>query len=182
MGATGHVQYRLGGNIYETRYYLAGNNVGEYTNSLRAIFAALRQIQTQDVEYLRLFFVDDSTRRTENLEIAPGEVYGAGGTGGDTAPAITFLEFSLNSTLGRGGIKSRVRGFEANATTDLSSFNARSSGEGDPDVALSGGGASFPRYWDYLMALAQHAVTGRGDPLSISSRVNIGAKRATSRL
>ena len=180
MEAHFEVQYRLAGNLFSNSYYINAENIGEIKTKAANIVLGMAEVQTADVEYISglvtLMATPYSIYPLDNMPLN-----GNGGNGGSTAPAITFLEFVFYPALGSGKISHRIRGFAANQYTDLGVFNATTSGFGDPDSGPTGI-AGAEQYASYLTAVTENSCSRLGLDLIASTRVSVGAKRATRSL
>lgn len=180
MPYLGTMQYRLAGNLFDNKYYLPDVTPESAIASLVAIQTAAAQFQTPDVEYVSGTITDiESPYATQSV---PFEILNGQADGEPTMPSITFLEFVFYPTNERGKTTHRIRGCAANDITDLGVFNAQSVGDGDIDGSGAGGVVANSAYLGYLAAVVEFSVDRNQRPLTFSTRVSVGAKRATRRL
>jgi len=175
------VQYRLAGNIFESKYYLPQEAATDAVVAGTAIFGALRQMQTVDVEYLSLILRDmTAPYNAQVIDIPATDVNGQVG-GEATMPAITFLEFVFLKAVGRGKVTHYIRGCGANDITDLGKWNYSSRGVGDFDA-----GATVPLasavYNGFADSVELHSCDPNGNGIVATGVVSIGSRRATRRL
>jgi hypothetical protein len=175
----GSVQYRLQGNIFENRYFITGADVGSGETALASIITAMSLVQTADVEYVGALL----TEAEGNHIIHPVQPPVTNGTSDArfTANSITFLEFVFFSTDEKGKVTHRIRGYNSTSVPALGVFNVNSSGVGDYGNPASPA-VLDPSFASYLAAVVANSRDQHYGAISGSSRVSIGAKRATRRL
>jgi hypothetical protein len=175
----GSVQYRLQGNIFENRYFIPGDDVSSGQTALAQIISAMALIQTADVEYVGALLTEAEGDHVIHPVQPP--VTNGQSDARFTANSITFLEFVFFSTTEKGKVTHRIRGYNSTAVPALGVFNVNSSGVGD-----FGNPASptvlDPGFASYLAAVVTNSRDQHYGSISGSSRVSIGAKRATRRL
>lgn len=175
----GTVQYRVYGNIYQNKHYVQGADVAACVASVQAIIEAMSLVQTVDVEYLTASFTEAEGNHI-TTPITPTVRNGIQ-NGGSTAPGINFLQFVFRSTVTTKRVTHRIRGYFNDSATSLGAFNAATGGDSD----LQGNTVPAPLdsgLTGYLIAVAANSVDGDYNPIIGSSKVTVGAKRATSRL
>jgi hypothetical protein len=175
----GSVQYRLQGNLFENKYYIQGADNGAAETALAEIITAMSVIQTADVEYVSALLTQVEGDHTQH-PVEPPVVNGTSDAR-FTANGLTFLEFVFFSTFERGKTTHRIRGYNSDTAAALGVFNANTSGRGDQGNP-SDTSVVDPGYAGYLAAVVTNSVNQNFQPLAASSRVSIGAKRATKRL
>lgn len=172
------MQYRLAGNIFESKFYIPQTQLAEAHTAANEILTGMSLVQTSDVEYLAAtltFMAPPFTATPLLLSVVNGVAVGS------TAPSITFLVFTFRPVVGSGKVTHYIRGYAANDYTDLGVWNIGSTGLGDVDGS-STIPAEYTAYGSLESSIADNSSNRGGEQLVGTHRISIGSRRATKRL